>query len=354
MKSHRRLMMASAALLCATMVAAAWCQSIAPATSPARNKSLTAQSAGVRYLACHDPSTIVQCKDEFWVFYTGAGVRSAHSKDLIHWQPGPRRGTISAPPWVASAVPNNWGNDFWAPDVMKVGDRYLLYYAVSSFGSPVSAIGLATNPTLDPADPAYRWTDRGIVVQSHRSDNFNAIDPAIARDTDGGLWLSFGSYWSGIKLIQLDPATGKRIKPDSEIYSLAHNSSIEAPYIYHHDKYYYLFVNWGRCCRGIYSTYNIRVGRSEKITGPYLDKTGKDMLNDGGSLVLGNEGQFIGPGHAGIIPANGKEWFSFHYEADARRRNTLAIRPISWDANAWPVVEQMPEETPAATSGGAR
>jgi len=354
MKSHRRLMMAWAALLGATMLARAWGQSIAPATSPAQKNSLTAQAAGVRYLVCHDPSTIVQCKDEFWVFYTGTGVRSAHSKDLIHWQPGPRRGILSGPPWVASAVPNNWGSDFWAPDVMKVGDRYLLYYAVSSFGSPVSAIGLATNPTLDPMDAAYRWTDQGIVVQSHRSDNFNAIDPAIARDTDGGLWLSFGSYWSGIKIIQLDPATGKRISPDSAIYSLAHNSSIEAPYIYHHDNYYYLFVNWGRCCRGVRSTYNIRVGRSEKITGPYLDKTGKDMLDDGGSLVLGSEGQFIGPGHAGIITVNGKEWFSFHYEADARRRNTLAIRPISWDKDAWPVVERMPEQAPATTSGDAR
>jgi arabinan endo-1,5-alpha-L-arabinosidase len=339
MLRHSRLMIALIAFSCGMTSAGAQAQITSPATAP----SITAQAAGVRGLVCHDPSTIVQCKDEFWVFFTGFGVRSAHSKDLITWTPGPRTGTITAPHWAAAAVPNNRGGSFWAPDVMKVGDRYLLYYAISSFGSPISAIGLSTNPTLDPTDPAYNWTDGGAVITSQRSDNFNAIDPAIARDTDGGLWLSFGSFWSGIKLIQLDPATGKRIAPESKIYSLAHSSAIEASYIYHHDNYYYLFVNWGLCCRGVNSTYNIRVGRSEKITGPYLDKTGTDMLKDGGSLVLESEPPFIGPGHAGIITVNGKEWFSCHYEADARRRNTLAIRPLSWDANDWPVVEHMPD-----------
>lgn len=287
-------------------------------TSRSARTPLTMQTAGVRSLVCHDPSTIVKCDDEYWVFYTGNGVRSAHSKDLITWQPGPASGALTAPAWVAAAVPNNRRNKFWAPDVMKVGNRYFLYHAVSSFGSPISAIGLATSPTLDPKDPAYKWTDRGIVIQSQRADNFNAIDPAIARGADGGMWRCFGSFWSGIKLIQLDPATGPRIAPDSQIYSLAHYSSIEASYIYHHDQYYYLFVNWGRCCRGANSTYNIRVGRSEKITGPYLDKTGIDMMKDGGSLVLDSEDKFIGPGHAGIVEVDEREWFSFHYEADAR------------------------------------
>ncbi len=216
---------------------------------------------------------------------------------------------------------------------------------MSTFGQPVSAIGLQTSPTLDPTDPAYKWTDQGIVITSQRSDNFNAIDPAIAKDTEGGLWLAFGSFWSGIKLIELDPATGKRIKPDSKIYSLAHSNQIEASYIYHHDKYYYLFVNWGKCCNGAQSTYNIRVGRSEKITGPYLDKNKKDMLNDGGSLVIQNEDGYIGPGHAGIIEVAGKEYMSMHYEATPTRRgNSLALRPVSWDAEQWPVVERMPEQ----------
>ena len=352
MKNRRRLIHASAAIALTLVLRPASAQSPSPPTAPAK-KPLTELTAGDRNLPVHDPSTIVKCKDDYWVFYTGNGAPSAHSKDLVNWVRGPRGGVITRQDWVAAAVPGNQGNNCWAPDVMKIGDKYFLYYAVSTFGSPISAIGLSTSPTLDPADPTYKWTDKGIVVQSQRSDNFNAIDPAIAKDADGGLWLSFGSFWSGIKLIQLDPATGKRINPDSKIYALAHSSQIEASYIYHHDKYYYLFVNWGKCCNGVNSTYNIRVGRSEKITGPYLDKTGKDMMNDGGSLLLGSEDQFIGPGHAGIFDFNGKEMISFHYEADDKRRNALAIRPLTWDKDAWPVVERVPEPTPAAPGPSA-
>jgi arabinan endo-1,5-alpha-L-arabinosidase len=327
------------------------------ATAPAARKALTALTAGALNLNAHDPSTLIRCKDEYWVFYTGTGVPSAHSKDLINWQQGPRV-VQTQPAWAATAVPGNQRNDCWAPDVMKVGDQYFLYYSVSTFGSPISAIGLATNPTLDPADKDFKWTDQGPIISSQRSDNFNAIDPAVAKDTEGGLWLAFGSFWSGIKMIQLDPRTGKRIAPNSRIYSLAANNEIEAACIHRHDKHYYLFVNWGRCCNGAASTYNIRVGRSEKITGPYLDRAGRDMANGGGTLVLENEGQFIGPGHAGIIEVNGKEWFSMHYEAAAgvRARSPLGLRPLSWDKEGWPVVERVSESPvtiPASTSQGS-
>jgi arabinan endo-1,5-alpha-L-arabinosidase len=220
-----------------------------------------------------------------------------------------------------------------------VGDRYLLYYAASVFGKNTSVLGLATNPTLDPADPAYKWSDGGIVAQSGAGDQFNVIDPAILNDPADGLWLSFGSYWSGIKLIQLDPATGKRLTPDAPMYPLAHAHDIEASYIYRHGAYYYLFVNWGVCCRGVNSTYNIRIGRSRKVTGPYLDKNGVDMLIGGGTLLVGTDGPFVGPGHAGIIMANGKEWLSMHfYDGSRGGMSALAIRPVSWDGEGWPVV----------------
>jgi arabinan endo-1,5-alpha-L-arabinosidase len=134
--------------------------------------------------------------------------------------------------------------------------RFLLYYSVSRFGRNTSAIALAANPTLDPADPDFRWTDEGIVIQSGTDDDFNAIDPAVVKTSDGKLWMSFGSFWSGIKLIQLDPQTGKRLAPDSPIHSLAHYEAIEAPHIHEHGDYFYLFVNWDRCCRGVNSTYN--------------------------------------------------------------------------------------------------
>lgn len=151
--------------------------------------------------------------------------------------------------------------------------------------------------------------------------------------------MTFGSYWTGIKLMQLDPQTGKRMATDSKLFSIAHNESIEASYLCRHDDYYYLFVNWGSCCQGPKSTYNICIGRSEAVTGPYLDKAGVDMLHGGGSLFLATtNGPLIGPGHAGTLNAQGKDWFTSDFEGDLRMdgRATLAIMPLRWNADGWP------------------
>jgi arabinan endo-1,5-alpha-L-arabinosidase len=249
------------------------------------------------------------------------------------------------PAWVADAVPGNRGLNFWAPDVFHLKDKYLLYYAVSTFGSRTSGIGLVTNPTLDPNDPNYKWTDQGLIVRTQQGiNNYNAIDPAVVQEADGKLWLVFGSFWEGIKLVQLDPATGLRIAPDSPITELAHYSSIEAAYIYFHDGYYYLFVNWGRCCQGVNSTYNIRVGRSKTITGPYLDMAGKDLAHEGGTLFLETRGNFIGPGHAGIIKVDDQYWLSCHFYDGATARGTsrLAVLPLAWNKDGWPTVVPLP------------
>jgi len=239
-------------------------------------------------------------------------------------------------------VPENH-NYLWAPDIIHLADRYLLYYSVSSFGKNTSVIGLATNPTLDPAEPSFAWSDQGCVVRSQPSNDFNAIDPGVALDAEGRLWLVFGSFWSGIKLIQLERATGKGSAENPAMYSLASYDSIEAPAIYRHAGMYYLFVNWGTCCNGTNSTYNIRVGRSEKITGPYLDKDGIDLRFGGGSLVLGTMNRFIGPGHAGIFSHAGSEWLSYHYYDGAQGgRPTLAIRPLRWNGRDWPELQVAP------------
>jgi arabinan endo-1,5-alpha-L-arabinosidase len=162
----------------------------------------------------------------------------------------------------------------------------------------------------------------------------------VFSDNNRTLWLSFGSYWSGIKLVQLDPKTGKRLTPDAPFSSLAYNKSIEASCLYKHDGYYYLFVNWGSCCRGVNSTYNIRVGRSRKVTGPYLDEDGVDMLKGGGTLVLSNKEPLFGPGHAGILIDDGKSWFTSDFEGDSRMggKATLAIMPLTWKSG-WPEVK---------------
>lgn len=303
-----------------------------------------------RGITTRDPSSIVKCKNEYWVFYTGRGVPSYRSKDLVKWERGPAV-FKTAPEWVAKIVPGNRNLQYWAPDVMKLGDRYVLYYSASTFGKITSAIGLATNPTLDPDDPAYQWTDHGFVVRTQEGDNHNAIDPSVFHDQDGSLWLSYGSFWSGIKLVELDPQTGKRKASDSKLASLAYNESIEASYLTRHDEYYYLFVNWGTCCQGPRSTYNIRVGRSKSVTGPYVDKAGVDMLHKGGSLFLATtNGPLIGPGHAGTLTAEGKDWFTSDFEGDLRMngRATLAIMPLRWGTDGWPEARVM-ENSKAAT-----
>jgi arabinan endo-1,5-alpha-L-arabinosidase len=317
---------------------------------------LPLEQSASRGITTRDPSSIVKCKDDYWVFYTGHGVPSYHSRDLVKWERGPVVFKI-APEWIAKCVPENRHMDCWAPDIIRLGDRYLLYYAVSSFGKMTSAIGLATTPTLDPDDPAYHWTDQGFVVRTKDGDGYNAIDPSVFHDRDGSLWLAFGSFWSGIKLIQLAPQTGKRMAPDSKLFSIAYNESIEASFLCRHDEYYYLFVNWGRCCRGPESTYNIRLGRSKSVTGPYLDKAGVDMLHSGGSLFLAaTNGPLIGPGHAGTLNALGKDWFTSDFEGDLRMggRATLAIMPLRWNADGWPEATVNDVKGVRSTDSGAK
>ncbi len=288
-------------------------------------------------LRIHDPSTLIRCSDRYYVFGPGPGILSKSSADLVTWTAGPR--VFATPPaWTTNTVPGFRGS-FWAPDVFFTNRTYWLFYSVSTWGSQTSMIGVVTNATLDAASPNYHWTDCGPVVQSSPSDDFNAIDPSVARDASGRLWLAFGSYWSGIEGVQLNPATGKPLAPDIPRYPLVWNTSIEAACLWSHGGWHYLFVNWERCCAGVNSTYNLRVGRSRTITGPYLDRDGKDLREGSGTLFLDTVGRFIGPGHAGILEASGTSWFSFHfYDGNNGGRPTLQIRRLDWTADGWPAL----------------
>jgi arabinan endo-1,5-alpha-L-arabinosidase len=294
-------------------------------------------------ISIHDPSTIIKCKDKYYIFGTGQGIISKSSQDKIFWSAGPPV-FARAPAWTTNTVPLFDGT-FWAPDIMYLNGQYRLYYAVSSWSSQVSAIGLATTPTLDPSDPAYLWTDHGIVIQSVSGSPYNTIDPSVTLDAAGNPWMAFGSYWNGIYIVQLDPLTGLRLSPTSPTYRLAYNTSIEASCVVPHGAYYYLLVNWGSCCSGVNSTYNIRVGRSSTITGPYLDRNGVDMANNGGTLFLEGTGKFTGPGHVGVLSEDGQQWFSYHYYdagAWASRYGAYGLpdfdlEPLSWTADDWPV-----------------
>jgi len=301
----------------------------------------------------HDPATIIQQHNEFLTFATGDGIKTFRSTNLTDW--------ISAPPALAENPP--WSTNvalphrdyFWAPDIIKANDHYLLYFSVSSWGKNSSAIGLAINRTLDPNDLKFGWKDAGIVVRSFATNDFNAIDPAVSFDGEGRLWMTFGSFWSGIKLVELHPQTGQRLMPASPMYSLAFNDMIEAPFIQHRGTNYFLFVNWGQCCRGTNSTYEIRVGRSDKITGPYFDREGKDMRHRGGTLFLESKPPFYGPGHAGIVNVSGQDWFSCHYyDGNHRGRSKLWVGKLNWDADGWPIPPVLDDSTrlyPPPTEG---
>jgi arabinan endo-1,5-alpha-L-arabinosidase len=293
----------------------------------------------------HDP-VMAKEGDTYYLFSTGSRIIVICSQDMVEWA-WCGRVFERTPAWVAAAVPGVM--DLWAPDISYFNDKWHLYYAGSTFGSNRSVIGLATNVTLDPDNPDYGWIDEGEVVASQRTDNWNAIDANLAFDATGQPWLAFGSYWSGIKLRKIDATTGKLAADDETLYPLAqrltNDGAVEAPFLIERNGYYYLFVSFDACCRGAESTYNVRVGRAEQITGPYLDRTGTALLAGGGTLILAAYDRWRGPGHNGIYREDGTDWIVYHaYDAKAVGIPKLRIEALGWDEAGWPYLpSQVPE-----------
>lgn len=286
-----------------------------------------------------DPSTIVKKGDTYWIYGTGPGTQQFSSRDRLHWT---NRGPAlpKAPDWLAATVPGN-KNDVWAPDIHLYHGTYFLYSAYSHWGSNNSGIGVATSKTLEPNS----WVEQGLVVHSVQGGDMNDIDPCVFEDAAGAMWLSYGSFVSGIKLIQLDPVTGLASKTNPKVYALSSNG--EASYVAFHDGYYYLWVNWDSCCQGSRSKYIIRMGRSKSVTGPYLDKGGKDMMQGGGTVFLATvyddksgrpPDDEVGPGHVGILHDVDGDWLSTHYEwaRDKQGATTVNFQRLAWDSDGWP------------------
>ncbi len=297
----------------------------------------------------HDPA-ILKDGNTYYLFATGAvadreGLLATRtSTDLTTWTfRGPAYTAL--PAWATAAVPGTSG--IWAPDIVKRGSEYRLYYSVSTFGSNRSAIGLTTNSALSLNSPAAGWTDKGAVIQSTSADTFNAIDPAVFTDAEGREWMAFGSFFAGIKLIRLDPATGLRLASEPTIHSLATRpapGAVEAPFVVRHGDYYYLFASFDSCCQGANSTYNTVVGRSRTVTGPYLDKAGRSMLDGGGSAVLasaqGTGARYVGRGHVAILQDTAGDHIVYHaYDTQRNGAPTLQIQRLTWDADGWPVAQ---------------
>jgi arabinan endo-1,5-alpha-L-arabinosidase len=309
-------------------------------------------------LTTHDPA-IIKESDTYYLFCTGGNrgqgiVPIRTSPDMRKWT---QAGYVfdKLPDWVAKEVPK--ARNAWAPDVSFYNGKYHLYYSLSSFGVNDSAIGLATNTTLKQDSPDYKWVDEGLVVWSHAGqDDFNAIDPNLAVESDGGVWLTWGSFWGGIKMRRIDPATGKLSADDTTLYSLAarprqnpHQTppvegAIEAPFLFHHGDYWYLFVSHDFCCRGPRSDYKVKVGRSAVVTGPYVDKEDKPMTEGGGSLVVEAATElWHGAGHEAVLRDGDTDYLLFHaYFATANRPPfQLQISTMTWE-DGWPEVARLP------------
>jgi len=276
----------------------------------------------------HDPSTIALCNGKFYTY--GTGGNALVSDDGWTWRRGtalPRRGL--------------------APDVIHIGGRYYVYVAANIGAQPKAAINMIWSKSLDPESPDYKWEEGGVVAASDGIEDCNAIDPGVFLDpTDGRLWLTYGSYFGYIRLVELDPKTGKRKDPNDKPRDLAINC--EASDMMYHDGWYYLLATHGSCCRGADSGYNIRCGRSRKVTGPFLDAEGVDMIQGGGKLLIGSGGRVVGAGHFGLLDlGDGVQKFSLHWEADLDRggASVLDIRPLLWK-DGWPVAgENMKDGT---------
>ena len=269
----------------------------------------------------HDPSTIAECDGKYYTFGTGGG--GLISDDGWSWHSGAERPGGGA-----------------APDVMKIGDRYLVIYGATGGGLGGGHNGRILtmwNKTLDPKSPDFKFTKPIEVCASDGMEDQDAIDPSLLMDPNTGrLWVSYGTYFGTIRLIELDPQTGERMKGNKETDIAI---DCEATDLIYRDGWYYLLGTHGTCCDGVNSTYNIVVGRSKNVEGPYVDNVGRDMFHGGGRMVIAAGGRVCGPGHFGrTVIDEGVEIMSCHYEADFDRsgRSVLGIRPLIWK-NGWPV-----------------
>ncbi len=312
---------------------------------------LMASVTNAKQVDVHDP-VMAREGDTWYLFSTGPGITIYSSKDRVNWTLSDRA-FATEPTWAKSVAPGFNGH-LWAPDIIHHNNRFYLYYSVSAFGKNTSAIGVTVNKTLNPASPDYRWEDKGIVLQSvPNRDMWNAIDPAVIVDEQGAAWMSFGSFWSGLKIFKLNndltrPAEpqewhsiARRDQVPAGINSNAGPGEIEAPFIMKKGEYYYLFASWGLCCKGAGSTYHVVVGRSKNVTGPYLDRAGKDMNDGGGSLLIKGNKKWVGLGHNSAYQWDEKDYLVLHaYETADNYLQKLKILNIHWDKEDWPLVNE--------------
>lgn len=297
----------------------------------------------------HDP-VMAKEGNMYYLYSTGMGISVMSSKDMKIWK-FEKSIFLEVPAWIKDVLPD-FSGDMWAPDVIYHGGLWHIFYSCSAFGKNTSAIGHVASPTLNPNSPDYKWTDWGMIIQSvPNRDMWNAIDPNVIIDDEDTPWMSFGSYWDGIKMVKLTDDMMKIAQPE-EWHSLVRRKrtfslddkntggAVEAPFIMKHDGYYYLFVSFDHCCRGLKSDYKVAVGRSKRVFGPYLDKESNRMDKGGGCILIQGNKDWTGIGHNSAYNFDGTDYFISHaYDASDNGTSKLIIRKMEWTNDGWPVVK---------------
>lgn len=289
-------------------------------------------------LRVHDPVMIKQ-GNTYYVYHTGKGISIKTSKDRIHWvNAGSVFNETNTPAWWKSDIPNQDGN-IWAPDIHYYKGKYYLYYSVSAWMNFNSSVGLAINTTLDPKDPKYKWVDQGQVISyKDGGAKVNVIDPNAFQDKDGKDWLVYGSYQAGLRLVQLDPMTGKLLQDPPQLTTITTKLG-EGSFIIKGPKYYYIFASRGICCKGINSTYQVVIGRSKDVKGPYLNKLGESWVDNKYTLFLEGNYEEPGRGHNGFITDHDTTFIVYHaYTRSADGEPRLNIKPMYMDDQDWPTI----------------
>lgn len=284
-------------------------------------------------------------------------IQVRRSKDLVNWEfMGWAFPEIPAEAveWVRSQNDGRGAGNIWAPYIIQYGDIYRLYYCVSAFGKKTSYLGLAES-----SSPEGPWELKGCVIKTDNESVMNAIDPSIIEDPENGKWwMHYGSYFGGLFCVELDPATGRPQTENDQGHLVARRANyrkdnLEAPEIIYHPglKQYFLFVSYDP----LMTTYNVRVGRSDKAEGPFFDFFGKEMRDTTNNFPIltvpyrfNNHPGWAGTAHCGVIEDSGR-FFMFH-QARLSPQNTQMIlhtREVFFNSDGWPVVS--PERYTAST-----
>lgn len=287
----------------------------------------------------HDP-TVFRHESGYVLQTTNNMLLTSTSENALHWKTHDRA-LAFMPQWLKDATGNQVG-DIWAPDLHYFGGEYRSYYSGSAFGKNTSGIGFVATKSIIPGSSGYGWSDKGEVWRSKTSDNYNAIDADVIKDANGKYWMTFGSWWDGIRLIQLDEVTGKQSTSDRTLYRIASRGggAIEGPALIEHGGQYFLFTAWDVCCKmGTETednTYKTAMGRADKVTGPYVDRSGKNLADRGGTILMQRYGRYYGPGGGEPFQDLNRIRFAHHYyDKNANGSPLLQIRDVVFTQDNW-------------------